>query len=50
MELKLQGKRALVTGSSSGIGEAIAKILASEMEDGRIAGGSFYENTAAARL
>jgi NAD(P)-dependent dehydrogenase (short-subunit alcohol dehydrogenase family) len=30
MELKLQGKRALVTGSSSGIGEAIAHILAKE--------------------
>lgn len=30
MELKLQGKRALVTGSSSGIGEAIAKMLAKE--------------------
>jgi 3-oxoacyl-[acyl-carrier protein] reductase len=30
MDLKLQGKRALVTGSSSGIGEAIAKTLASE--------------------
>src|SRR5437870_8596382 len=28
MELKLSGKRALVTGSSSGIGEAIAKQLA----------------------
>jgi 3-oxoacyl-[acyl-carrier protein] reductase len=30
VELKLQGKRALVTGSSSGIGEAIAKTLANE--------------------
>jgi NAD(P)-dependent dehydrogenase (short-subunit alcohol dehydrogenase family) len=30
MELKLQGKRALVTGSSSGIGEAIAKTLIRE--------------------
>jgi 3-oxoacyl-[acyl-carrier protein] reductase len=30
MELKLQDKRALVTGSSSGIGEAIAKTLARE--------------------
>jgi 3-oxoacyl-[acyl-carrier protein] reductase len=30
MELNLQGKRALVTGSSSGIGEAIAKTLAKE--------------------
>jgi NAD(P)-dependent dehydrogenase (short-subunit alcohol dehydrogenase family) len=30
MELKLHGKRALVTGSSSGIGEAIAKMLAKE--------------------
>ena len=30
MELKLQGKRALITGSSSGIGEAIAKMLAKE--------------------
>jgi 3-oxoacyl-[acyl-carrier protein] reductase len=30
MELRLQGKRALVTGSSSGIGEAIAKTLAQE--------------------
>jgi 3-oxoacyl-[acyl-carrier protein] reductase len=30
MELNLQGKRALVTGSSSGIGEAIAKMLAKE--------------------
>lgn len=30
MDLQLQGKRALVTGSSSGIGEAIAKVLAKE--------------------
>ena len=30
MDLQLQGKRALVTGSSSGIGEGIAKILAAE--------------------
>jgi 3-oxoacyl-[acyl-carrier protein] reductase len=30
LELKLQGKRALITGSSSGIGEAIAKTLATE--------------------
>lgn len=30
MDLDLQGKRALVTGSSSGIGEAIAKTLAKE--------------------
>lgn len=30
MDLKLQGKRALVTGSSSGIGEGIAKLLAKE--------------------
>jgi NAD(P)-dependent dehydrogenase (short-subunit alcohol dehydrogenase family) len=30
MDLQLQGKRALVTGSSSGIGEAIAKTLARE--------------------
>lgn len=30
MDLKLQGKRALVTGSSSGIGEAAAKLLAQE--------------------
>lgn len=30
MDLKLQGKRALVTGSSSGIGEAIARTLAKE--------------------
>jgi NAD(P)-dependent dehydrogenase (short-subunit alcohol dehydrogenase family) len=30
MELKLQGKRALVTGSSSGIGESIARTLAKE--------------------
>src|SRR4051812_40190544 len=30
MELQLKGKRALVTGSSSGIGEGIAKVLASE--------------------
>lgn len=30
MELQLQGKRALVTGSTSGIGEAIAKALAAE--------------------
>lgn len=30
MDLKLTGKRALVTGSSSGIGEGIAKYLASE--------------------
>ncbi|HSQ58778.1 MAG TPA: SDR family NAD(P)-dependent oxidoreductase, partial [Gemmata sp.] len=30
MDLQLQGKRALVTGSSSGIGEGIAKALAKE--------------------
>lgn len=30
LDLKLSGKRALVTGSSSGIGEAIARILARE--------------------
>ncbi len=30
MDLRLAGKRALVTGSSSGIGEAIAKLLAEE--------------------
>ncbi len=30
MDLQLQGKRALVTGSSAGIGEAIAKTLAKE--------------------
>jgi len=30
MDLQLNGKRALVTGSSSGIGEAIAKVLAKE--------------------
>ena len=30
MDLKLQGRRALVTGSSSGIGEAVARMLAQE--------------------
>jgi len=30
MDLKLKGKRALVTGSSSGLGEAIVKMLATE--------------------
>ena len=30
MDLQLNGKRALVTGSSSGIGEAIARMLAEE--------------------
>ena len=30
MDLKLAGKRALVTGSSSGIGKAIVKLLAEE--------------------
>ncbi len=30
MNLQLTGKRALVTGSSKGIGEAIARVLASE--------------------
>src|SRR5262245_29601627 len=30
MDLQLKGKRALVTGSSAGLGEAIAKQLASE--------------------
>jgi 3-oxoacyl-[acyl-carrier protein] reductase len=30
MDLKLAGKRALVTGSSAGLGEAIAKLLAAE--------------------
>lgn len=30
MDLQLAGKRALITGSSSGIGEAIAKVLAAE--------------------
>ena len=30
MDLKLEGKRALITGSSSGIGAGIARILAAE--------------------
>jgi 3-oxoacyl-[acyl-carrier protein] reductase len=30
MDLRLAGKRALVTGSSAGLGEAIAKFLAEE--------------------
>ena len=30
MDLKLKGRRALVTGSSSGIGEAIARMLAQD--------------------
>src|SRR5258708_39033210 len=30
MDLRLAGKRALVTGSSAGLGEAIAKLLAAE--------------------
>ncbi|SKB79295.1 short chain dehydrogenase [Sphingopyxis flava] len=30
MEMELKGKRALVTGSSSGIGAAIARILSEE--------------------
>jgi 3-oxoacyl-[acyl-carrier protein] reductase len=30
MDLKLKGRRTLVTGSSSGIGEAIARMLAQE--------------------
>lgn len=30
MDLKIKGKRALITGSSSGLGEAIASMLASE--------------------
>jgi 3-oxoacyl-[acyl-carrier protein] reductase len=30
MDLQLVGKRALVTGSSSGLGEAIVKLLAAE--------------------
>ncbi|MEV6238354.1 SDR family NAD(P)-dependent oxidoreductase [Lentzea sp. NPDC051838] len=33
MELNLKGKRALVTGSSSGLGEAIARLLAAEGAD-----------------
>jgi 3-oxoacyl-[acyl-carrier protein] reductase len=30
MDLKLSGKRALVTGSSAGLGEPIVKLLAAE--------------------
>ena len=30
MDLKLKGKRALVTGSSAGLGEAIVRLLAAE--------------------
>ncbi|MFC7642212.1 SDR family NAD(P)-dependent oxidoreductase [Streptosporangium lutulentum] len=30
MDLRLSGKRALVTGSSSGLGETIVKLLAAE--------------------
>lgn len=33
LDLRLEGKRALVTGSSSGIGEAIARTLASPRAD-----------------
>lgn len=33
MDLQLQGKRALVTGSSAGLGEAIARLLAAEGAD-----------------
>jgi NAD(P)-dependent dehydrogenase (short-subunit alcohol dehydrogenase family) len=30
MDLKLRGKRALITGSSAGLGEAIARLMAAE--------------------
>ena len=30
MDLQLEGRRALITGSTSGIGEATAKVLATE--------------------
>src|SRR4051794_28263463 len=48
MDLRLAGKRALITGSSAGLGEAIAKLLAAEGAEVVIHGRDEVRTTAVA--
>ena len=48
MDLRLTGKRALVTGSTAGLGEAIVKLLAAEGVDVVVHGRSESRATAVA--